>query len=581
MNEATSDNISGKTVVSYNTTEQDRRDPNVYEWRMDAAEEAKKKSIVPHFGFFPEDAVIVDAGSGTGKMAESIAKDLHVKVIGLDLSHDLMETATQNQALVYIKFGDAAEQNFPDNSIDIKYFSTSGHEVESFGGKGRMTTAVKNTFKELKPGGKIIIRDFAKPESTDPIFMQILASDGVDNPDEASVDGELDYNKLSTRALFDRFYQEFLGGIAFEYEEVEIDGNKYIRLAPEWAHEFYLRKDYTGNWRSEIKEKYTYWTEKEAEQVLQEAGYVDIKVVADPNEWILTNRLRGKIALFEKDDQGKLRQIEFPDTHMVVVGEKPDTGEDKSKEEIKTVDYEKLLESIEYGQDDYEVIIGNTTFKVSTDKKPLKGSKKVVYFLDGNVKKVLKVVRSDGYSPHNMFKAIYQSIEREGLLDEKQIPHMRILEKDPDGPPYRYFVQEQIPEGSISAADLIRNGNLTEEDIKQMASYINAFEKEKEWQLDTNPFNWYRVNNEDGTTTMTYIDGKIYRYEDDWEFRKVGLLQWIDPIYIEGEETHSAKIPRKQAYDALRIGWTDNQHQQVLWWKKYLNPLLQPNPGMN
>ena len=158
---------------------------------------------------------------------------------------------------------------------------------------------------------------------------------------------------------------------------------------------------------------------------------------------------------------------------------------------------------------------------------------------------------------------------------------MKILEIDPSGPPQRYFIQERVAEDSVSAADLIRQGKLSEEDIKQMAEYISAFELEKKWQLDTNPFNWYRVTNDDGTAQMTYIDGKVYKYDDDWEFRKIGLLQWIDPSYVEGGNTHTARIPKKTKYNQLKEDWANDNSEQVLWWKKYLSQLLQPNPKIN
>ena len=157
----------------------ENRDYSIYARSMDAALISKARSIFPYFGEVPENGVIVDAGSGTGALAELAAEEFRgARVYGLDFSHELMERAADSRALMNIVYGDAAEQNFPDNSVDIKYYSTSGHEIESFGGKGKMTDAVAATFKELKPGGRIVIRDIAKPERTDPIYLRILSTVG-------------------------------------------------------------------------------------------------------------------------------------------------------------------------------------------------------------------------------------------------------------------------------------------------------------------------------------------------------------------------------------------------------------------
>jgi|GEM_PF-2118407 len=572
-----------KDSIALQRSANEGRDFGIYKGAMDAALEAKANSILPHFGNLPETgAIIVDAGSGTGQLAELIARKFHgIRIYALDISHELMEAASDNQALATLVYGDASLQNFPEESVDVKYYSTSGHEIESFGGKDRMVMAVKSTLAELKAGGRIIIRDFAKPEIKDPVYMQIQTQGGLDDVVEVSKNGYIDYNLLSTKALFLRFHQEFSGGDAFKFEIINIDGQEYIKLDACWAHEFYLRKDYTANWRQEIQEKYTYWTPQQAKNILEEAGYTGVQVVPDPNEYILTNRLNGKIGLFILDDHGKLRDIPFPPTHMVVTGEKPKIAETKEITEPsdtfeKAVDYKKLQQTISFDEKSQTITIGEQNFLIDDFYKPIKGSKKVVYHLLGEPPRVLKVVRVDEPNAHGIFKAMYQSVARENLLDEYEIPHLRVLEVDSQGPPYRYFIQEAVPANSISAASLIASGKLTEEDVSQMASYINVFELSKKWQLDTNPFNWYRVPQKDGTNKMMYVDGKVYLYDEKWEFRRVGLLQWLDQKYVDGHVTHSAIIPKVKEYDKLQKEWNNIRTKEIAWWKKYLNPLIQP-----
>lgn len=557
----------------------EHRDYSIYAPSMDAALFAKAESIFPHFQDVGEGFVIVDAGSGTGALAELAAEEFRgAKVYAVDISHELLERASDGRALTKLVFGDASKQIFPDNSVDIKYYSTSGHEIESFGGS--MIDSLNSSFRELKSGGKIVIRDFAKPENTKPIYMQILSKVGLDHLSQASKNGYVDYNLLSTRALFLQFHKEFGGGNAFDYKIVNIDGKEYIKISPQWAHEFYLRKDYTGNWRQEIKEKYTYWTLSEAKENLLKAGFTDVEVIPELNDFIFTNRLDGKIALCDMDENGKLSQIPFPPTHMVVVGKKPKVhvvGRDLKTEDGFEADYKKLKESIVYTSEKHILTIGDKEFEISKEHEPIAGSKKTVYHLEGNPPRVIKVVRKDALNDHAVFRAIYQSVVREDILDKYQIPHVRVIEVDPKGPPYRYFIQEAISDNAICAAELIRQNNISKEDIAQMASYINTFELRKEWQLDTNPFNWYRVINEDGSSQMVYVDGKVYHYDENWEFKRIGLLQWIDTRYVTGMNVKTAIIPKANDFESFKEVWGKGESDIILLWKKYLHPSLQPS----
>lgn len=552
------------------------RDYGIYTHLMDAALPEKAEVIGRHFGELPEGAIVVDAGSGSALLAEHFAQDERLRVIALDISHELIEIADNNRAVTELVYADASEKNFPDNSVHIKYFSTSGHEI----GEEAMTRAVQASFEENVPGGKLIIRDFAKPERTTPIFMHIAQTKGHDTVEQATTNGFLDYSRLTARALFDRFYEEFNGGKAFDYSITHVNGIELIRLEPEWAHEFYLRKDYTANWRQEIQEKYTYWTPSEARNVLSSAGYENVQVIPNPNQYILENRLHGKIALFDRSEDGRQIQLPFPDTHMVIVGQKPSTPETRGTVftgETPTIDYSRIRSSISKDEARHRITVGDSTFQLDSSKESISGSKKTVYFLEDSTH-VLKVVRTDTSGDNVVFKgikAMYQAINRQDILEQNSVPHLAITETDPNGPPYRFFVQEAIPENAISAADLVISGSLTEQDVKQMASYINKFELGKTWQLDTNPFNWYRIN-KDEETQMMYVDGKVYMYDEAWEFRRVGLLQWIDPSFLANGNIHTAHIPRASDYNNLQNTWQANNHTVVQWWKKYLNPNLQP-----
>ena len=108
-----------------------------------------------------------------------------------------------------------------------------------------------------------------------------------------------------------------------------------------------------------------------------------------------------------------------------------------------------------------------------------------------------------------------------------------------------------------------------------MAKIINQYEMNKQWQLDTNPFNWFRVG-EGESSQMVYIGGTVYRYNEAWSFEKVGLLQWVEPNYINRGTVQSAKIPTQKEVSEFANHWNQMNSEDVLWWKKHLNLSIQP-----
>lgn len=195
------------------------------------------------------------------------------------------------------------------------------------------------------------------------------------------------------------------------------------------------------------------------------------------------------------------------------------------------------------------------------------GYHKQVFEIDKN--KVLKIVRKDSSNLSNAFLSFQQAIEGQKILDEFGINYAKIIDFDKEGYPYRFLIQERI--NGISAAELIRQGDLEEKDIKQMAEVINSFEIDGKWQIDTSPFNWFKVKNK-----MIYTDGSVYKYDDNWSFGRIGLLQWIDPKFVSDTDKQSTKIPSKIESEKLAKDWKNLDSKETLWWKKYLHQTVQP-----
>lgn len=562
------------------------RDTRVYEWRMDAASETKIAALLRHFPEIFDGAVVVDMGSGTGLVIQSIVQHFHrqgftVHGVAVDISHEFYEQA-KDKAQVELVFGDAATQVFPTGSVSVMYFSTSGHEIESFGGKGKMLEAVANAFVQLMPGGRLIIRDFVRPDFQEQFYMELPDDDG--NPADPQADpGEIDYSKLSTKARFYRFHQEFAGGSAFSYQEMEIDGKHLIKIDPEWAYEFYMRKEYTGNWRNEIHEKYSYWTMEETETVLRGSGFIDVKVEPDPSQYMLTNWLIGKVGLFTQNDQGDLLPSPFPATHMVVSGTKPSVADQEIPAEAQTnlnsVDFAALHESIQIDETTGVVKIDESTFEIDPTTKK-EGSKFVIYTLKDGPNQIIKLpaahTRNQTFEQQvNLAKAFFQTVDRQHVLKSANIPHLEILDFDKQGPPYRYVIQEALPADARSLADVILDGNLDDDIVAEICGYINSLEQGKQYQVDSNPFAWYLDESKPPGEQLVYASGKVYAYDERWAFSRVGLLQWCLPELISSGEYYSAAIPTSSQIDEFWETWcTDPSSFQV--WKRFLHHSVQP-----
>ena len=556
------------------------RNYQVYSAAMDAAELYKAELIFPHIQVC-EGGVIADIGSGTGALAEHATTVFsHATVYAVDQSHELMDLADDKRALINLLYGDALTPIFERNSLDAAYSCSCGHEIESFAGPGSMHKLLLLMCDALKPGANFVLRDFAKPDIQGPVYMLLSeapspnpSQNGNDLIDNLKAD---DYCTLSEWQLFFRFHQEFGGGNAFKYEITENGGQSFIKLDAQWAYEFYMRKDYRINWNNEIRERYGYWTLDQAKEEAKRAGFDDVKVIPEYNKFIETTRLTDKVALFQANDHGELKRIEFPPSHMTVVMTK--SGELSSAAASvglpKAVDYAELIEGIKVDFGRRTVDVGELNFKIETDPI-IRGSKRYVFYLSDTPGQVLKIPRTDGINVHNCFKAMHQAISRQEVLDEYQVPYVPILEFDRKGPPYRYLIQEALPKDAQCAADLALHGHLSETDIKQMAQIINHFERERRWQLDTNPFNWYRVTTAPGETQMVYADLKVYKYDERWSFARVGLLQWLVPDLLQNINERCAKIPTA-ALVQDHAKWWDDSNPGVQFWKKHLLAELQP-----
>ncbi len=105
------------------------------------------------FGF------LLDIGTGTGRILE-VLSDRFDEGVGIDLSHEMLGIARANIERVglpntYVRFADLYALPFENDSVDLVTIHHVLHFLEE------PANAISEAARVLKPGGKILIADFA------------------------------------------------------------------------------------------------------------------------------------------------------------------------------------------------------------------------------------------------------------------------------------------------------------------------------------------------------------------------------------------------------------------------------------
>ncbi|GEM_PF-812096 len=297
---------------------------------------------------------IVDEGCADGALLMEVAQDFPDSgLIGVDVSGEFIARFSENirqhrfgGAYVHVKQANIMSPTSPDNSVDTTICNSTMHELWSYLNQADSVRAyLAKAYRQTRRGGRIVIRDVVGPEDKDKlVYMLCNDEDGsnqdvyADFEDDKALAAHL--NGLSTHSRFLRFSKDFLADMRqkgrrgletkVKYGIEEVDGRKYIVTTLKTAAEFMLTKDYTDNWRSEMNEEFTYRGFSEHKRALEQAGF---KVIENPNDpmsgsraytspWIAEHSFMGKTELYTKGLDRKLRQMEYPVTNMVLVGEK-------------------------------------------------------------------------------------------------------------------------------------------------------------------------------------------------------------------------------------------------------------------
>jgi hypothetical protein len=311
------------------------RDYNTYVRQMDEIAVLKFQETAPYI----LSGRIGDIGCAVGSWIKLACHDERLResdFYGIEVARHLFDICQQRKHNGEFKnpFVFFSQRNavtglvFDKNSMNTIHTSSLTHEIESYGSRADLLSFIKNRFEELAHGGLWINRDVVGPPNKhEIILMKLNQADGRNEDFDKTFSTREELARyltgLSTYARFLRFVQDFRKqeGYKLKFESVETNGSKYFKLELKDACEFMSRKDYVDNWQSEMHETFCFWDFEEWTTHLKEVGFtISEKSHAYTNEWIVKNRLEGKVELFNNSNAHE--KIAFPVTNMLLMAVK-------------------------------------------------------------------------------------------------------------------------------------------------------------------------------------------------------------------------------------------------------------------
>ncbi|MEI9919533.1 MAG: transferase [Bacteroidota bacterium] len=305
------------------------RDYNTYVRQMDDIAVLKYDETAP----FIRAGRIGDIGCAVGSWIKLACNDERWResdFYGIEVARHLFDICQQrkhngefNNPFVFFSQRNAVTGlAFDKGSMNTIHTSSLTHEIESYGSRQELLSFIKNRYEELAPGGVWINRDVVGPEDRDNMVLMKLSKTDGRNDDfdkkHSTRESLAEYLKgLSTYGRFLRFAKDFRAKEGYQLKYT-LDADN-IKLLLKDACEFMSRKDYVDNWESEMHETFCFWDFNDWKQKLEEVGFgIASGSHAYTNQWIVNNRLKGKVELFDLNGSS----IDFPVTNMIMIAEK-------------------------------------------------------------------------------------------------------------------------------------------------------------------------------------------------------------------------------------------------------------------
>jgi len=295
---------------------------------------------VDDFAAFVLPGKIVDVGCATGQTIKLLGERPELfesDFYGVEVARPLYEICQQRKTNG--EFGDTNVYFYQRNIMQSELFEPDSmstvitmaltHEVESYLGHDELLKFVKRAHTMLAPGGVYINYDVVGPDDrTKEVYFAPNTHDG-ENPEDLRWELEgaelaTFLGALSTAARFKRFEHDFRhdegDGISARREAVE--GTEYVVLSHGDLCEFLAKKDYLTSWKSEMHEKFCFYSHAEWCKVLEEAGFIITSASrAITNPWLIENRFIPAGNVYELRD-GRLIAVSPPTTNTLLIAQK-------------------------------------------------------------------------------------------------------------------------------------------------------------------------------------------------------------------------------------------------------------------
>jgi len=265
------------------------RNIDSYAAALDAGSAAKWHVISRWLTWWPG-ATLVDMGCGTGALAARLAGHCRgVQVSGIDAAPALQRLASRRFGSVpRLRFlpGCATRQHF--QGVATMVMSSLLHEVFSHADDGlaAVSAALRAAFDSLAPGGRLIIRDFVRPEAgeTGVMLVQRRSDHCAAHDLRALVSAAAqDAERADTPHLVCRSHVLRRNHVIFETDAAT-------------AYEYLFRIGQgSAEWRAELRERYGFWTLAQALALLRGTGFELVAQQALPNHWVARHRLAGRV----------------------------------------------------------------------------------------------------------------------------------------------------------------------------------------------------------------------------------------------------------------------------------------------
>jgi SAM-dependent methyltransferase len=289
---------------------------------------------------------IVDEGCADGALLVRVARDFpDSDLIGIEITGELLARCLERQragefgeAFIHFHQRNITTPIFQAGTIHTTICNSTLHELWSYNdGPATVSEYLHEKYRQLAPGGKLLIRDVVGPEDPEQtVYLWLTDQDGI--AAQAANAGQK-VADLSTYARFFRFAQDFLPQCQSEsadplvpFHKETIGNRGYIVTTLRLAVEFISKKDYVDNWASEMHEEFAFWSFTDWKAALHQVGFL---VQQDPdaiqnasyiytNSWIIENRWQGQVALYQRQGS-QLLPLPYPPTTVILIAQKPHT----------------------------------------------------------------------------------------------------------------------------------------------------------------------------------------------------------------------------------------------------------------